>query len=195
MKKIMAFFLIASTAIFARPAAASTTYLGSSLGKACFDVVNGLALSGPSKSDLKTCTKAIESGTLSGSDLPATHVNRGIVLMRMERYRDAISDYERALDIDPTLAEAKVNMGAALIGLRRYGTAINMIKDGIALDPISPHVAYYNLGLAHELLGDLRNARAHYVTAAGIAPEWSLALRKLESLPLTDIAPAEGADG
>lgn len=178
-----------AAASFAAPASATSTYIGSSLGKECFDAVS---LGGTSHGDLRICDNAIQSGTLTGKDLPATYVNRGIIFMRMEQYSKAIDNYERALELNPDLAEAKINMGAALIGLRRYASAINYLEEGLASDTFSAHVAYYNLGIAHERLGDYVGARGHYLSATNIVPEWPPALRKLESLPLP--ASAGGAE-
>lgn len=163
------------------PAMATSTYIGSSLGKECFDAVS---LGATSHGDLRICDNAIQSGTLTGKDLSATYVNRGIILMRMEKYTQAIENYERALDLNPDLAEAKINMGAALIGLRRYASAIDYLEQGLASETFSAHVAYYNLGIAHERLGDYKGARGYYLSATDIVPEWPPALRKLESLPL-----------
>lgn len=173
------------------PASANRTYLGNGLGKACFDAVR---LGSTSSKDLQLCTDALNSGTLTGKDLTATYVNRGIILMRMERYKESLEDYERALDYDPGLAEAKINMGAALIGLRRYASAIGYLETGLKEGSVSDHIAHYNLGIAHEQIGDYQNARAHYASAVDVAPEWSPALRKLESLPLpqTPVAATEG---
>jgi tetratricopeptide (TPR) repeat protein len=163
------------------PALATSTYIGSSLGKECFEAVS---LGTTSHGDLRVCDNAIQSGTLTSKDLSATYVNRGIILMRMEQYTKAVKDYERALDINPDLAEAKINMGAALIGLRRYASAIAYLEQGLASETFSAHVAYYNLGIAHERLGDYKGARGYYLSATDIVPEWPPALRKLESLPL-----------
>ncbi|MEM7569835.1 MAG: tetratricopeptide repeat protein [Pseudomonadota bacterium] len=173
--------IAAALTLTSTAAEANRTLLGDGLGKACFDAVN---LGGTSRADLKLCTDAIESGSLTGADLPATYVNRGIILMRMQRYKDALDDYERALGYRPDLAEAKINMGAALIGLRRFNSAIEYLRDGLEGEPVAPHVAYYNLGIAHEMMGDYISAREHYASAAEAAPEWPLAIRKLESLPL-----------
>lgn len=188
MKRLLAKTAMILTAIAASPANANQTYFGSGLGKQCYDAV---AIGHASHTDLKLCTKAIESGTLTMGNLPATYVNRGIILMRMERFNDAIKDYERALKMAPDLAEAKVNMGAALIGLRRYASAIAILEEGLKNDPLSPHVAYYNLGIVHEMIGDYKSARGHYTQALSLAPEWSPAKRKLDLMPPS--SPKEGA--
>lgn len=180
MKKIIIGTLTILTISAAVPAHATETYFGSGLGKQCFDAVS---IGHASHTDLKLCTKALQSGTLTRGSLPATYVNRGIIFMRMEQYTDAINDYERALELAPDLAEAKVNMGAALIGLRRYASAITFLESGLEENPLSPHVAYYNLGIVHEMMGDYQRARGHYASAAALAPEWSPALRKLELMP------------
>ncbi|MEM1019502.1 MAG: tetratricopeptide repeat protein [Sphingomonadales bacterium] len=181
--QIIVILAIASVLSITHTASANRTYFGEGLGKACFDAVE---LGSSARKDLDLCSQALTSGTLTGKNVPATYVNRGIIFMRMERYKDAIADYEQALDIDPALAEAKINMGAALIGLRRYASAIAYLEEGLTETPISPHVAYYNLGIAHELIGDFQSARAHYSSALEIAPEWTPALRKLESLSPAD---------
>jgi len=165
---------------FVTTAQATSTYLGTGPGKQCYDAVT---LRYATSAAIKTCSAAIESGTLIGNNLPATYVNRGILYMRLEKYKAAIADYKFALRHNPQLAEAKVNMGAALIGMRRYDSAIAVLKEGLAEDPISPHVAYYNLGIAYEMLGDDNAAWSFYNSAAQIAPQWSPALRKLADIP------------
>ena len=114
--------------------------------------------------------------------------------MRLEKYDNAIEDYNRALKLAPDLAEAKINMGAALIGLRRYASAIDYLEKGLSEEPLRPHVAYYNLGIAHEMIGDYKSAHRHYSAAVGIAPEWSPALRKLEQMPQVSETPVQGSN-
>jgi lipoprotein NlpI len=43
------------------------------------------------------------------SELAQTHLNRGVTLMNMGELAAAIADFDRALQIDPTLDKAKVS--------------------------------------------------------------------------------------
>lgn len=159
---------------------ASASIFGSGLGKECYDET---VLGASSRRTVDLCTKAIESGTLVASDLPATYVNRGIILMRMKDFNAAIADYKRALSYIPNLAEAQVNMGAALIGLGQYGAAIEQIELSLKNELMTPHIAYYNLGLAHEIMAGRAAGQPYFLKAIELAPEWAPALRKLSAAP------------
>jgi len=72
---------------------------------------------------IKTCTEAFGQG-IAVKDRAATHVNRGILLMRKEKHTKAIKDYKAALKLRPKLTEAHVNLGAALIHLDELDDAL-----------------------------------------------------------------------
>ena len=117
---------------------------------------------------------------LSTHDLAGTYVNRGILYLSRSSFRDARKDFDTALALAPTVGEAYVNRGAALIGERRFADGLTDIDRGLALGPEQPEKAYFNRGLAHEYLDDLKNAYLDYMKAAELKPDWAEPKRQLE---------------
>jgi tetratricopeptide (TPR) repeat protein len=119
-----------------------------------------------SASAIRNCTDALDR-TLIRSDEAATHVNRGVLLMRRGNFEDAIPDYERALELQPELAEAHINFGAALYyqgddarALDAYNTAIDLVNRALVYERLDqPREAYYDLRAALELRPEWDQAR------------------------------------
>lgn len=82
---------------------------------------------------LKQCTKAVEL-----SDNPA-HIldSRGLIYYRMQRYEDAIADYDAALRIDDSLAPSYVMRGLAKRAMKQDAAAASDISIGRDLDPFA----------------------------------------------------------
>ena len=56
-------------------------------------------------------------------------------LNTLGRYEDALQDYDRALEIDPNLANGYINRGSAYSHLGQYEKAIADYEKGLELDP------------------------------------------------------------
>ena len=69
----------------------------------------------------------------------------------------AISDYTKAIEIDPNDAEAYYNRGNAKSDLKDYYGAISDFTKAIEIDP-KDKSAYKNRGVAKEEIGDLKGA-------------------------------------
>lgn len=54
---------------------------------------------------IPSCTRAIASGRLSGKQLAEAHFNRGFGYWLDEKYRDAIQDYDKAVELVPDNAD------------------------------------------------------------------------------------------
>jgi tetratricopeptide (TPR) repeat protein len=67
-------------------------------------------------------------------------------LQDKENYREAARQYEKAVKVDPTYAEAYSNLGYCYRKLGKYDTAVMHYKKAIQLDQ--------NLAEAHEYLGE-----------------------------------------
>jgi len=120
---------------------------------------------------LDQCTEALTE-PLGRRDRAGTHVNRGIVLFNRGAFTRALEDFDAAIQLDPTLAEGHINRGAALIRQNDYAGAVASISRGLELNPEAPARAYFNRGVAHEELGDVRAAYRDYRRAAELAPNW-----------------------
>jgi tetratricopeptide (TPR) repeat protein len=80
-----------------------------------------------------------------------------------------ISEYQRAIEIDPDLALAYLNWGAALFAKGEYEEAIKVYREGIQVNPLIASL-HYNLGLALEQMKKTAESEAEMVLAAKINP-------------------------
>lgn len=100
---------------------------------------------------------------------PGFHINLGNVLTEMNRLPDAQAAFERALELDPTLADTHNNLGAVNRAMDRFVEARACYDRALALNP--GHVnAWNNLGLLLDAQGDLQGATTAYLKAIELAP-------------------------
>ncbi|MEE9248050.1 MAG: tetratricopeptide repeat protein [Dehalococcoidia bacterium] len=96
----------------------------------------------PTPSPAPTVLELLEEGetTLSTiletaeDDLTALH-QRGFARLAQEKYSEALTDFERKLELDPQFPDAWLGKALALIGLGRVGEAGEALDIAIALDP------------------------------------------------------------
>jgi tetratricopeptide (TPR) repeat protein len=135
-----------------------------------------------SRGDLDACNRAIEEVNLSRRDRAATFVNRGIILAALDQYQDALNDYNESLELIPELPQAWNGKGNLYYLADRYDDAIEAYERALELNLPDRQVAYYNLGITYEKLGDKAAAERSFNTAVEIAPEWTLPKERLERL-------------
>src|SRR6516162_5852634 len=82
-------------------------------------------------------------------------------LLALGRFDEAISEGERAIELDPLSPIINVNQANNYIMAGRYDEAIQQIRKALELDPEFGY-AHSNLGLALELKGDLPGAIAEF---------------------------------
>jgi tetratricopeptide (TPR) repeat protein len=161
-------------------AQAAETVLGGGYARACHDAAVHAADSQKVEAEeLATCDLAIKVESLSRRDLAASLVNRGILYLCQRLYKPAEQDFDSAIELKPDLAGAYTNRGAALIGSGHPEAGIADIDRGLALGSPEPEKAYFNRGLAHEQLGDLKAAYIDYMKAVQLKPDWPSPLREL----------------
>ena len=85
--------------------------------------------------------------------------------MSLGNYKQAIGDYDKAIELNPKFAKAYDNRAAAYGSLGNYRKAIEDWSKAIELDPKSAMV-YYNLGVAYWSLGNYRQANENLKIAA-----------------------------
>jgi len=112
---------------------------------------------------------------LTSDDRAATFINRGILRERLADFVDALEDYNAGLALRPDLADAYIDRGAVFIKMSRYADAIADLNRGITMGTQSPHIAYYDRGVARERTGDPKGACADYRQAATLQPNFTLA--------------------
>jgi tetratricopeptide (TPR) repeat protein len=105
----------------------------------------------------------------SQEGVPLAHGNLGIVYADTGRLDDAISEYKKAITIEPRYAEAYSNLGIAYADKGRLDDAISEYKKAITIEPRYAK-AYNNLGIAYANKGELDGAISAFKKALIIEP-------------------------
>jgi adenylate cyclase len=90
--------------------------------------------------------------------------------LRGQLQESGLAAAEKALSLDPTLAEAHVARGRVLSDLGRYDEAIAEYGEALHLDPDS-HEARFNFGRTCKQFGDYQAAMEHYECASRLDEE------------------------
>ncbi|MEI6122574.1 MAG: tetratricopeptide repeat protein [Bacteroidota bacterium] len=97
-------------------------------------------------------------------------------------FNKAIAKYTIIIQIDPTYKYAYYNIGYIYLDkTKSYDDAIKYFTDAIKCDPNYAE-AFYNRGLALELKGDIKNARADYQQALKIRTNYDKAIEGMNRL-------------
>ena len=153
---------------------------GGSIAEECFRASAMAARTGIADGrDLISCDKALQHGSLDRTDLIATYVNRGVINVALQNYRDAAKDYNRALRLNPDTAEAYLNRGNLWYIANRDDEAISDYDKSLALDFSKAHVALLNKGIVYESQGNFEQAKINYLAALEKVEDWPSALQKL----------------
>lgn len=102
------------------------------------------------------------------------HFNTGNLYLGMEKYMQAIANYERAIELEPRFAMAYNNMGEAYGHLNEAPKALTAFQQAIKLNPELP-TPHYNLGVIYDMLNRPREALASLRRAVRLKPDYSLA--------------------
>ena len=101
--------------------------------------------------------------------------NRGNVLQKLERFSDAIKDYDKAISLKPDYVDALYNRGIALKELKRFDEALDDYSKAISLKP--DHVeAFNNRGNVLQKLGRFSDAIKDFDRALSLRPNHVAAL-------------------
>jgi tetratricopeptide (TPR) repeat protein len=175
----------AAVALFVTyPADAAVSVLGGGLAHDCsLAARDGRA----DRSAVEICTLALDNEPLGPRERAGTFVNRGVIRLRMRDYPAAKADFDHAIRENGQLGDAYVNRGAAMIGLKRYPEGLADIDRGIALGSDEPEKAWYNRGLVHEKLDDMKSAYFDYRKALELKPGWDMPQRELRRFTVTEV--------
>lgn len=103
-------------------------------------------------------------------DNPQPLYHRGICLEQAERWEDAVSDFERVLEINPDSADTLNYLGYTWVDRgENLEKAFTMIRKAVELEPESGAIID-SLGWAHYKLGQYGQARIHLEDAAAKSP-------------------------
>ena len=130
------------------------------------------------KSPLEICELAIRSAE-SSVNRAGSYNNRGVLLFAQGAAEEALNDFDQAIRVNDSLAEAYSNRGYVLLGMQRWADSIAAFDKGIALGSAELPKAYYNRGIAHEELGHVREAYHDYLKASELDPLYEEPRREL----------------
>jgi lipoprotein NlpI len=124
---------------------------------------------------IQHCTRAIESGKLSGTALAQVHYSRGIEWAAKGAHERAIADYDAAIKINPKFGDAYFNRGHAW-GLK--GDPDRAIADYDASLRLNPKDPTAHASRAVELMvkGDYPASLIGFDVAIGLDPKSGTAL-------------------
>ena len=135
------------------------------------DDYQGLGQIGSCLGDLGRYTEA-ESylrRALELADDAITHYDLAFVLTRMGRVKDAVGEYERALERDPAHVKARTNLAVNLVNLGQVERASRELTRVLAIDPGNAS-AHTNLGLVFAQQGKIEPAVRELREALRIDP-------------------------
>jgi Tfp pilus assembly protein PilF len=159
-------------ALCALPAAASASslVLGSGFARMCFEAADAERAN---SSTISICDRALTEEALAWDDQVATYVNRGILRARTGDIAGAMSDYNRALKLDPNEPEAYLNKATLVLKSERdWRRARELFDSALQHKTRRPEFAHYGRAIAQEIGGDFAAAYADYQKAAELAPAW-----------------------
>lgn len=111
--------------------------------------------------------------------------NRGILLRRQGKWREAVDNYERALSIAPNDAGLYYNIGVAYADGRVYDRALENFDKAVTVDPAilkhTPAVPY-NIATAHHRCRNKAEALSFAKQALELDPDYEPAKRLLAQL-------------
>lgn len=114
----------------------------------------------------------------------STWNNLGFLLLTVKRSPDAVPALRKAVSLDGTNARYRRNLGFALFNQGDVDGAIDAFR---ASGPLGD--AWYNLGVAYELAGDLDMAASRYQRALEHEPEHLRARQALDRLETEEEPP------
>jgi predicted CXXCH cytochrome family protein len=106
--------------------------------------------------------------------LPMLHHVRGSLFERAGELAAARAAYQRALELDPTLAEATINLAPLLARMGSPDAGLALLDDLLALHPLAD-TAYRNRAVIHAALDDEPSFRADLEAAQRLRPDAELA--------------------
>jgi len=129
--------------------------------------------------DLKLITPVIDSLKIKPQieaklNDAGAYLNRGVAYMQKRQFDQAISDFNKALEINPSYAEAYDNRGGAYVAKGQYDLAILDFNKVLEVNPRNPG-SYTNRGTAYMNKGMYDQAISDHTKAVEINPKFAWA--------------------
>jgi len=128
---------------------------------------------------LEVCNRAISEVDPVPGNKAASHNNRGVLWFAQKQLEMALEDFDSAIRLNPELTQAYINKGYTLSALKRWAESIEAYDQGLSMGTVEAGKALFNRGIAHEELGNIRQAYQDYKQAAATDPLWEEPQREL----------------
>ena len=153
------------------PATAQSLSFDLPYTNACFEAAS---VKDRTSRGIQQCNAAIARETLtSGDNRAANLVNRGILQLVANNMSAAGRDFDEALSLDQTQAEAWLGKAIERWQSGNDADAVTIATRALQYRPKRPAVAHLVRGLAYERQGQLREAYADLTAAQQLEPGWS----------------------
>lgn len=116
---------------------------------------------------IDACTFAIKSKSLTSGNLALAYYYRANAWFRKKDYNKAVSDYTKAINLNPKDADVHYGRGDAWYAQKEYDKAIVDYTKAVSLDPKND-AAYYGLGISWSKKGDYDKAITDYSRAISV---------------------------
>lgn len=149
---------------------ASVLTVGGAYAFSCYQAADG---NGATTASLNACNQALAEEALTAQDRAATHVNRGILLLRRANLERAESDFNDALKLNPREAEAYLNKAILNARYRKSADALPDVAKALENGTRRPAIAYFVRAMANEDSGKIAAAYQDYRRAQTLDPKWA----------------------
>ena len=102
--------------------------------------------------------------------IPSSYNNRGVLLMGDKRYDEALSDYNKAIELKPDYAMAYNDRGLLFVRKERYDEALSDYNKAIRLEPQNES-SYTNRGIILAMKKDYEGAIKDFDKAIELHPD------------------------
>ena len=116
------------------------------------------------------CTRNIQSGRFTGSNLAVAFMNRGLAYKKKSQWDRAIADYSEAIRLNPDNAQVFNNRGNAYFFDGQWDRALEDYDNAIRLQPNLAE-AFGNRGNVYRKQGQFDRAIAEYGNALHFDPD------------------------
>jgi tetratricopeptide (TPR) repeat protein len=124
----------------------------------------------PARADEKATTEDLLQRLMEQASTPSAAYELGYLLQQQERYAEAVTSYQRAVQLAPDRAYVLYDLGSVLAKLGRFDEAAASFERAAALDRSNPFILY-DWGWALERAGALGLATDRYREALAAGAE------------------------
>ena len=142
------------------------------------------------KSDFEAAIAPLQKVLIEKPEFAYAHFQLAYVYTALKRADDARGEYERAISLDPKMAEAYLNLGLLLLDKQQYAAAVAPLRKAVELLPAQSRPRSL-LAVAQDRSGDEAGAAETFEAVSHLDPKDLMALNYLGWFSLGNNKPME----